>query len=469
MIQEVMSAVSAAAGIYILAKNKGKNESKKTFDQQVEEKASEMFAEKIAEQQAEEAAKDPRYRAMYFGDKEEEYDPFYDYASDPVYFNEEMLEKANSYADRMCHAFRARFVAPILIETDAKTPYSGWWTDAREGFVELNVANKFTMARDFFGGSLRYYVTMLEVFNPINANAPLKKICFKDIQVNGKDCQVWNVGGCWNEASAYQMSRMNRKWYNDTKSTLNSGMANAVSLTYIPKVYEYQCDITIPARSSVYVCVMLPLGCQPKATNVRLYALKSVQDLIDFAKNNPPIRNLFDPVGADFNEGGAARYNAYNFLEESLGDPNFAWQLKSSPASEFKENLIRRLWDGSMGCRAAILNTFEAPDSLAKGGLSAKVFVCSSDENFVQEGDPDGRDPKSDCPSFDLKYMHGSRPTTGSNQYDWQNTYFGEWEGELPRKMEYSVDVKNGIQSLADVLLDGMKIEYYDFNKQNLG
>ena len=89
-------------------------------------------------------------------------------------------------------------------------------------------------------------------------------------------------------------------------------------------------------------------------------------------------------------------------------------------------------------------------------------------DNFVQEGDPDGRTPKADCPSFDLKMLHGSRPLSSGNQYDWQNSYFDEWEGELPISM-VNWSITESIESLSERLLGGMDIEYLNFNKVNLG
>ncbi len=461
MVQEVISAISTAAGIYILAKRKGEkngnDDAQKDFDKLVEEKAAEMTAEKIAEQQAADAAKDPRNRVMYFGNKEEVYDPFYDYSNDPVYFSEEMLEKANTWKDRMCHAYRARFVSPIVIESGETRLSNGWFTDAREDMFVINVANNPTICRDFFGGKMRYYTLMLEVFNPINAPAPLKKICFKDIEVGGKKCQVINDGGFWNEASAHQMWRMNRKWYNDTKTAPGNGLAGGVNLTYIPRVYEYQCEINIPARSSVYVCVMLPLGHQREG-DVKLYK-SSTQNIFDLCSQTDFVFNMYDPIGADFSKYGAARNTAI----DQLARINVYLQ-----DGAYADRVYRRVWDNYCGCQGLILNGFVAPDSLASANLSAKVLLCSSDDNFVQEGDPEGRTPKADCPSFDLKMLHGSRPLSSGNQYLWQNSYFDEWEGELPIKM-VNWSITESIQSLSDRLLGGMDIEYLNFNRVNIG
>lgn len=461
MVQEVLSALSTAAGIYILAKNKGEqkgqDDTKKQFEERVEELAAQKAAEEIAKQQAEEAAKDPRYRSMYFGDKEESYDPFYDYSNDPVYFNEEMLEKANTWKDRMCHAFRARFVSPIVIESKEVKIGNGWWTDARESLININVANQPRLCRDFFSGKIRYYILMLEVFNPINAPAPLKKICFKDIEVGGKKCQVLNEGGFWSEASAYQMYRMNRKWYNDAKTAPGDGLSGGVNLTYIPKVYEYQCEISIPARSSVYVCVMLPLGHQREG-DVKLYK-GSFQNIFSLCSQTDYVWNMFDPSGADFNVGGGARLTA----EEILARQNVYLQN-----GDYANRVYRRVWDAYCGCECFIMNGFVAPDSLTSANIGAKVLLCSSDDNFVQEGDPEGRTPKADCPSFDLKMLHGSRPISSGNQYDWQNSYFDEWEGELPISM-VNWSITESIESLSERLLGGMDIEYLNFNKVNLG
>lgn len=458
MVKEVISALSTAAGIYILAKRNGEKKGSRTAQEDFDQKVEEMAADKLAEQQAAEAAKDPRYRAMYFGDKEEVYDPFYDYSNDPIYFSEEMLEKANTWKDRMCYTFRARFVSPFVIESGELGGYPGWWTDAREGLFEINTGGVKHLGRDFFKGTLRYYTLMMEVFNPINSPAPLKKICFKDIKIGDKDCQVFNDGGFYHEASGNQMYRMNRKWYKDTKTSPGAGLAGAVNVEYIKRVYEYQCNITIPARSSVYVCVMLPLSVQQDNGYAKLVNA-SLQNIFDLCSQSEYAWNMYDPIDTDFRVGGRARLAAEEYL---------ARQNVYLREGDYADRVYRRIYDNLCGCSVILFNSFKAPDSLATSNLSAKVMVCSSEDNYIQEGDPDNRTPKTDCPAFDLKIMHGGRPISSRNIYDWQNAYFDEWEGELPIKM-VNLDPEDSIKLLEDYLLNGADIDYYDFNQSNIG
>lgn len=452
MLQEILSAASTAAGIYLLSVNKGKKEAKKDFDEQVEEAAKDKASDYIAEQKAEEAAKDPRFRDMYFAPTDEPYDKFYDYTNDPVFFSDEMLEKANSWNDRKCYAMRCRFLYPIYIQSN-ENRRNGIWIDAREGFAEINAKGVRTFCRDAFSGSIRYYTLAMEIFNPLPSKAPVKKICFSDIDINGVKCQVVNWGGYIHDASATQMYNMNRKWYNDSASGESGSQ-----LSYIPRVYEYNVDLDIPAKSSVYLIVVLPLGVQQ--VDPIFYRMDDIKSIYDLAANG--VFNLESPNGGiDIN---SVMNDAFNIFGNSYK------QYYDMYMSNQDINLlaIQRIWDFIAGCRGIIVNYFQAAPSLRQGTFSSKVYLCGSADSFVQEGNPEGKEPRKDCPAFDLKIIHGAAPNESSNNFSWQNSYYNDLESELPFVSD-SVP-QTTINELANrVGMDFDYSEFYDFTSKNLG
>lgn len=450
MLQEILSAASTAAGIYLLSVNKGKKEAKKDFDEQVEEAAKDKASDYIAEQKAEEAAKDPRFRDMYFAPTDEPYDKFYDYTNDPVFFDEEMLEKANSWNDRKCYAMRCRFLYPIYIQSQEQN-IGGIWTDAREGFAEINAKGVRTFCRDAFAGSIRYYTLAMEIFNPLSSAAPVKKIAFSDIDINGTKCQIVNSGGYIHEASASQMYHMNRKWYNDS-ATGESGS----TLTFIPRVYEYNVDINVPAKSSVYVIIVLPLGVQQ--VDPLFYRMDDLKSIYDLSVNG--VHNLFAP------NGGIDINSVMNDASNMWGN-NYKLALQTY-TNDVNLLAIQRIWDYIAGCRGVIVNYFQAAPSMRQGTFSSKVFLCGSADSFVQEGNPEGKEPRKDCPAFDLKIIHGATPDESQNNFSWQNSYYNDMESELP--FENSSVPQVTINELASRL--GMNFQYSDFKdytNKNLG
>ena len=464
MITEIISAISTGAGIYLLAKQKGESDAKDDFDSSVEELAEEKASEYIAEQKAEEAAKDPRYRDMYLlDDKESEYDPFYDYTSDSTFYSEDVLTQCQGVANNMSKAFRCRFLDAICAESK-EYPIDGINNDMYHiyGNSELGYVGDYQY-RAGHKGYCRYYALVMEVFNPFQVQAPLRKIVLKDIYVGGDECNVvWSGGYCHD--------------YD------NGGIVNASNLYYMdgstckcyPLEYEFRTkDLTIPARSSVYLKIILPLAIR-KEINLNKTI---ISDKTQFCRGNL--------------ETIAKRYFYYNFPSDYNSVTN------NKPDTYFRNDITYELmkkydgWDNYDNIRntnytkyglfpvyydfkqnkmnAIIENTWVAPKSLRNEGLKCTAILCSNDGFYVPEHNTiNSQKVQNGVSVHDIGLLHNV--TSQSNQYVYELAQFGDYEGVTPVIAENGYGLDDQLDTASeyvtgDTINDGL----YDYTHDNLG
>lgn len=203
MITEILAVAALGAGAMMLHRGNASKEQAKTKAEEKKVITEEKKQTKQPEVKQPEVT-DPRQKALYFGDKNASYDPFYDYM-DEYDGVEESIEVLAARRDP--NILRARVIRPYVGLRKNKLPYvhytsdmdgrvpnddkfhaivSGWekswiyqvWNADYERVI-------FPAAR---GGSMRLRFLM-EVFNPSSAvSMPVEKLVIEDVKMDGKTC-----------------------------------------------------------------------------------------------------------------------------------------------------------------------------------------------------------------------------------------------------------------------------------------
>lgn len=403
MIETISSLALIGSGAYLLAKGYAKDEGiDKIYS------SSNPNKNVVSDENAR-GGNETTGNSMYFGDKDAEYDQFYDYSIDKTFFSEEILDGAKYAKTEHGLAMRCRIVSPFIAEKEperisfdgkymaySKLPYDN---------VKESTSEYLKKARTFFGGTYRDIAFVLEVFNPYSISASLRQVVFEDIRINGKLCQVFNDFGFCHEASVEQMKILNR-YYGEDK------------MQYHPYILE--CNITIPKKSSVFVPVALPLT-------------TSTTTLHKFAQ---------------------AKYLTEDFENKVYFVDKDEKRIHNDLLSEIINN----------DCSRFYLADCVAPDSLKDANLSMKVLLSSSADNFVSKISTGQEDTKN-CSFHNLTLNHSERVGYESND-SYHDSYIGDAQGKVPvvTTSSHHWDVREALADCIFILNDGYPLEE-DFPK----
>ncbi|MCQ2232056.1 MAG: hypothetical protein MJZ30_09445 [Paludibacteraceae bacterium] len=208
MITGILSLITTALGASFLI-------SRKKEDLPIVEDPT-MIDEDVLEEE-EENDNDPRKGAMYFGNRKEKYDPFYDYTNDDVYSSQEALNMISGIQNALSRAYRCRIIRPFFAMSDPKRLnvskldssnsiqknqlYSTFGVGPKNVFMKDWPSNKEPFQQmpvmPFFRGEYNVIDFVVEVFNPFDFEAPLSKLRFSGLTCGGDKCYplMPNFGG----------------------------------------------------------------------------------------------------------------------------------------------------------------------------------------------------------------------------------------------------------------------------------
>lgn len=313
---------------------------------------------------------------LYFGDKNAEYDQFYDYTDDANGFTTATAKGTTADPDVRGLFYRCRLVAPFMGQTEElkmgtdKRPIVGF---PKSGFTMMGYqqedgsVSSIENIMEYYTGKYRDYAFVMEVFNPYDIQSKLHQIVLRNIVIDGKLCQVYNQGGYIHYASAKQLEA-NKRLYFKVLNGVPSGK-------YKPSPYVYQCGsdgITINAKSSVLIPILLPLM----------------------------VIDRFDVLN------GTIDNSTINY-----GDTK-----QSTIANSYR--------------LCTILNRCSAPADLSKCDIKMNVLISSGKDNYRYNWQ-NGKEEVENCQTFDLSMRHSYR-NGYATMTSYQESYIGDAEGKTP-------------------------------------
>lgn len=215
MMLELAAIASTVAGALLLRKKSTDEETKTDYAPDVEvEEAPEGDFEPVVEEPAPEpepaapsAPADPRDGELYFGDKSQPYDPFYDYSKGGIYaMSKYQLSSIEGNDETLAQAYRMRILRPFFGYETAKRPKTanGQYRNNGLPMQTLEKGGKFLNVMPFVRGDYTNVRFLLEVFNPFDFDAPLQKLRISAVSSGGKECYIipQEVEGAYSSANA---------------------------------------------------------------------------------------------------------------------------------------------------------------------------------------------------------------------------------------------------------------------------
>lgn len=433
MITEILSVAAVAGGAYLLSKNDKESEtdgksggsnddvilddSTGTSDEPDVDTEPETDDPTTDDEGTTVDTSDPRNRELYFGDKTQGYDPFYDYTGSS--FDKLSLNALTYVPPTMGQALRARLIAPAILST-GEMSLSGDFKNGLEFDPDL-LAHEYKNSNGeklwhFAAKRLRtrHIAFVLEVFNPFEEEAQLQKIVFNDIKIGNTRCMAvhkhYPIGDselklsvyasdCFHsvrELRAMDENGVKKLRYHQYEYNPFTGYGYD-NLENVRKGWEeynvkdrHYC--TIPARSSVFIKISLPL--------------------INYDSALLSWFNMSDFVKVERKSSGAIKK-----IEWKLKDFAERWGMTD-------KNFYATNGNGRGIGNICFYDTNPAP-SLRNENLKMKITLYSDEKNYIPKDDLAGRPARSEYgATFDLRLMRGHRPQ--SFTYKWEDSYMGD-------------------------------------------
>jgi|GEM_PF-5308858 len=432
MITEILSVAAVAGGAYLLSKNDKEADGKSggsnddvilddstgTSDEPDVVTEPETDDPTTDDKGTTEDTSDPRNRELYFGDKTQGYDPFYDYTGSS--FDKLSLNALTYVPPTMGQALRARLIAPAILST-GEMSLSGDFKNGLEFDPDL-LAHEYKNSNGeklwHFAAKrirTRHIAFVLEVFNPFEEEAQLQKIVFNDIKIGNTRCMAVHQHCPLTDREIKYPDAYYADFLNSARELRAMDENGVKKLRY--HQYEYnpftgygydnienlkkgwgECYVkdrhycTIPARSSVFIKISLPL--------------------INYDSALLSWFNMSDFVKVERKSSGAIKE-----IKWRLKDFAERWGMTD-------KNFYATNGNGRGIGNICFYDTNPAP-SLRNENLKMKITLYSDEKNYIPKDDLAGRPARSEYgATFDLRLMRGHRPQ--SFTYKWEDSYMGD-------------------------------------------